>query len=253
MASIIWVPVIFCLASSYLYWLSTHLPDITSVENANISDLKFPSNLQELTSLAVLLNSYKHQHMGMVLILFCSGYLYKQAFAIPGSVFTNLLSGALFGLWIGFPATCLLTATGATMCYLLSRFFGKSYIVHYFPEKVKSLQSKVEDNQDSLFFFLLFLRLFPMSPNWFLNMASPILNIPISQFFLSVLIGLMPYNFICVQTGCLLSELNSMEDIFTVWTVLKLAAVATVALVPGLLLRKYKHRYKEEVINGKLA
>ena len=46
---------------------------------------------------------------------------------------------------------------------------------------------------DSLFFFLLFLRLFPMSPNWFLNMASPILNVPVHLFFPSVLIGKYAY------------------------------------------------------------
>lgn len=28
-----------------------------------------------------------------------------------------------------------------------------------------------------------------MTPNWFLNLSAPILNIPVSQFFLSVLIG----------------------------------------------------------------
>ena len=28
-----------------------------------------------------------------------------------------------------------------------------------------------------------------MSPNWFLNMSSPILDVPITQFFFSVLIG----------------------------------------------------------------
>lgn len=28
-----------------------------------------------------------------------------------------------------------------------------------------------------------------MTPNWFLNLSAPILNIPMSQFFLSVLIG----------------------------------------------------------------
>ena len=28
-----------------------------------------------------------------------------------------------------------------------------------------------------------------MSPNWFLNMSSPILEVPITQFFFSVLIG----------------------------------------------------------------
>ena len=32
-----------------------------------------------------------------------------------------------------------------------------------------------------------------MSPNWFLNMASPILNVPIHLFFPSVLIG----KFVC--------------------------------------------------------
>lgn len=47
----------------------------------------------------------------------------------------------------------------------------------------------MEENRNSLFFFLLFLRLFPMTPNWFLNLSAPILNIPIVQFFFSVLIG----------------------------------------------------------------
>ena len=28
-----------------------------------------------------------------------------------------------------------------------------------------------------------------MSPNWFLNMSSPVLEVPITQFFFSVLIG----------------------------------------------------------------
>lgn len=49
--------------------------------------------------------------------------------------------------------------------------------------------SQVEENRHSLFFFLLFLRLLPMTPNWFLNIASPVLNIHVTQFFFSVLIG----------------------------------------------------------------
>lgn len=28
-----------------------------------------------------------------------------------------------------------------------------------------------------------------MTPNWFLNLSAPILNIPVAQFFFSVLIG----------------------------------------------------------------
>jgi len=54
---------------------------------------------------------------------------------------------------------------------------------------LERLSWQVEENRSCLFFFLLFLRLFPMTPNWFLNLSAPILNIPVSQFFFSVLIG----------------------------------------------------------------
>ena len=60
-----------------------------------------------------------------VLVLFTSAYLFKQTFAIPGSVFLNLLAGALFGLGLGFPMTCFLTACGATFCYSLAKFAGR--------------------------------------------------------------------------------------------------------------------------------
>lgn len=175
-------------------------------------------------------------------LLFCSAYLYKQCFAIPGSSFLNVLAGALFGPWLGLLLCCVLTSVGATCCYLLSRIFGKQLVVSYFPDKVAVLQRKVEENRNSLFFFLLFLRLFPMTPNWFLNLSAPILNIPIVQFFFSVLIGLIPYNFICVQTGSILSTLTSLDALFSWETVFKLLAIALVALVPGTLIKKFSQK-----------
>lgn len=244
MGSILWVPVAFTLSAAFLYLLSVNLPEHSGTDR---SALKFPRNLDELTALATLLKDYKSDNIQYVLLLYCSAYLFKQTFAIPGSFFMNLLGGALFGTWSSFPLACVLTAVGATCCYLLSKFFGKSYIVKYFPEKVHFMQKKVTDNMGSLFFFLLFLRLFPMSPNWFLNMASPILDVPVHLFFMSVLIGLMPYNFICVQTGSMLSEITSLDSIFTKETTLKLLGIAVVALLPGIIINKLKEgRLKTE-------
>lgn len=201
--------------------------------------LKFPSDLEELRELAELMQFYKTEHTGYVLLLFCSAYLYKQSFAIPGSSFLNILAGAIFGLYEGLFLACLLTTVGSTLCYLLSQAFGKRYIVNFFPDKVSALQNKVEDNRDFLFFFLLFLRFFPMTPNWFLNMSAPIVNIPITFFFGSVFIGLLPYNFICVQTGVMLSELTSLDDLFSWDRLLQLLAIACVALLPGALIRRF--------------
>ncbi|CAH2306053.1 transmembrane 41A [Pelobates cultripes] len=246
--------VVFGCATFYLYVLSTNLRPGRGQEVER--SLVFPSDLDELRELADFLLDYKREHQTYVMLLFCSAYLYKQSFAIPGSSFLNLLGGALFGPWLGLFLCCLLTSLGATFCYLLSRAFGKQIVVLYFPEKVSLLQSKVEENRSSLFFFLLFLRLFPMTPNWFLNLTSPILNIPVGQFFMSVLIGLLPYNFICVQTGSILSKVKSLDDMFSWGTLLKLLAIALAALIPGTIVKRLTHQSmglekNDNLVNGK--
>ncbi|XP_008302788.1 transmembrane protein 41A-A [Stegastes partitus] len=262
MRSLVGLLVVVAAASLYLYSLSLYLPagprrrpprgvDTEHVEKTESeqtdtseepSSLKFPSDLEELRELAELLQFYKTEHTGYVLLLFCSAYLYKQSFAIPGSSFLNILAGAIFGPYQGLLLACVLTTVGSTMCYLLSQAFGKHYIVNLFPDKVSTLQRKVEENQDCLFFFLLFLRFFPMTPNWFLNMSAPIANIPITFFFCSVFIGLLPYNFICVQTGVMLSEVSSLDDLFSWERLLQLLAIACMALLPGALIRHFSQK-----------
>ncbi|XP_038870294.1 transmembrane protein 41A-A [Salvelinus fontinalis] len=261
MRSIVGLIVVITAATFYLYILSSYLPTgprklpPKATENEETSDidtnedefkehrLKFPSDLVELRELAELLQFYKTEHTGYVLLLFCSAYLYKQSFAIPGSSFLNILAGALFGPWQGLVLACVLTTVGSTMCYLLSQAFGKRYITNLFPGKVSMLQRKVEENQSCLFFFLLFLRFFPMTPNWFLNMSAPVVNIPVTLFFFSVFIGLIPYNFICVHTGSMLSEVSSLDDLFSWGKVLQLLGIACVALLPGALIRHYSQTH----------
>lgn len=237
--SVLWIPAIFASATFVLYNLSTNFPEHQSTANITLT---FPSSMEELNGLAKFFQLYKADHLGYVIVLFCGAYLYKQTFAIPGSVFMNLLAGAIFGTLYGFPLVCLLSGCGATFCFLLSQHFGKAYLVHYFPNKIKFFQGKVLENMDGLFFYLLFLRLFPISPNWFMNMAAPIIGIPVHLFFMSVLIGLMPYNFICVRTGCMLSQISTLEDVFTPAVMIQLGSLAVVALVPGLIIKTLHSR-----------
>ncbi|KAM9802725.1 transmembrane protein 41A-A [Syngnathus typhle] len=264
MRSLIGLVCVVVAATLYLYLLSLNLPPgpprpaQTAGETQHAdsgaegsaertedtrSRLRFPSDLEDLRELSELLQFYKTEHTAYVLLLFCSAYLYKQSFAIPGSSFLNILAGAIFGLHWGLLLACVLTTVGSTACYLLSQAFGKHYIVSLFPDKVAMLQRKVEDNKDCLFFFLLFLRFFPMTPNWFLNMSAPVVNIPVTFFFCSVFIGLLPYNFICVQTGVMLAEVSSLDHLFSWQRLWQLLATACAALLPGALIRHYGQRH----------
>ena len=46
----------------------------------------------------------------------------------------------------------------------------------------------------------------PLVPNWFVNLSSGHVGIPLSYFFLATAIGLTPNNVILVRTGLALSE-----------------------------------------------
>ncbi|XP_013916390.1 PREDICTED: transmembrane protein 41A [Thamnophis sirtalis] len=256
MRSLVGFLLVLAAATSGLYLLTAWLP---GGPREGSRSLKFPSDLKELQELAAFLHYYNKEHHAYVILLFCSAYLYKQTFAIPGSSFLNILAGALFGPWIGLLLCSTLTSVGATCCYGLSNIFGKNFITYYFPDKVTMLQRKVEENRHSLFFFLLFLRLLPMTPNWFLNLASPVLNINVTQFFFSVLIGLTPYNFICVQTGSVLSQISSLDNILSWSNLFKMLAIAMMALIPGTLIKKFSQKHfkldkseqKSHLLNGK--
>lgn len=55
-------------------------------------------------------------------------------------------------------------------------------------------------------------------------------------------VGLLPYNFICVQTGVMLSEVSSLDDLFSWERLLQLLAIACMALVPGALIRRLSQK-----------
>lgn len=74
-----------------------------------------------------------------------------------------------------------------------------------------------------------------MTPNWFINITSPILGIPITTFAFTALLGLIPYNYVCVKAGSVLSQLNSVNDLLTMQTFGNLCILATVSSLPGFL------------------
>ena len=49
----------------------------------------------------------------------------------------------------------------------LCRLVGEGAVATWFPNQLESFRMKLEENKSELPFFLLFLRLFPMSPNWY--------------------------------------------------------------------------------------
>ncbi|TKR60203.1 hypothetical protein L596_027489 [Steinernema carpocapsae] len=234
---------IFVLSTLSLWALLYNAPGWNS-DDPTTPSWKLPKQFDNFTSLAEKFQAYKKEHYTYITTAFICTYLFKQTFAIPGSFFLNVIAGSVFDMWKGFLLVCTLTTLGSTLCYLFSELFGREYVLYYFGERLTYLQQKIDDNSSRLLPFLLFARMFPISPSWLLNIVAPFLNIPLPIFAFSAFIGLAPYNFICVQAGYILSDLKSWDDVFSTGTVLKLSSFALLPLAYAIFVRPRKTRNK---------
>ncbi|KAI3659388.1 hypothetical protein MP638_001310 [Amoeboaphelidium occidentale] len=228
-----------CILSVYAY--IKLVPIVLGLNEDAATELRFPPlEIEDVKQLIRYIEEKGKGKGASLFLLYSGGYLIKQAYAIPGSGLMNLLGGALFGHVWGWLLVSFLTATGSTLCYLLSYALGQDLVNYFFKNRLVSLRKSIDDNKDDLLYFLLMTRLFPFTPNWFINIASPHLNIPISKFFLALLIGLAPYNFVTTGAGQLIQQIDSFNDILRVETILQLALIS-LALIPSCLYFKTKY------------
>ena len=144
-------------------------------------------------------------------------YVFLQTFAIPGSIFLSIISGFLFPFPLALLAVCFCSATGmvqllpyprphftislagASFCYLLSYLVGRKLVRHYLPERAAQWSAKVDSHRSNLLSYILFLRITPFLPNWFINIVSPVIGVRLPPFWLGTFVGVAPPSFIAIQ------------------------------------------------------
>ena len=145
----------------------------------------------------------------------------------------SLLAGALFGVVRGILLVVFNATAGASSCFFLSKLIGRPLVSWLWPEKLRFFQAEVcpcpfpftmstfwicwvlllmwnfvlffgwlnqiAKRRDRLLNYMLFLRITPTLPNLFINLASPIVDVPFHIFFSATLIGLVPASYITVR------------------------------------------------------
>ncbi|XP_050537611.1 transmembrane protein 41A-like isoform X2 [Daktulosphaira vitifoliae] len=192
--------------------------------------------MNDITKLNSCLKVYYEKNFFYVLILFCSIYIFKQTFCIPGSVILNVLAGSLFGSIYGFLLVCILSSIGVSSCYLLSKICCiEEVLIKFLPSQLRSskttLENLVSNNKNQLWYLLLVLRIIPITPNWLLNLIAPIVRIPLWTFMYTTFFGLMPYNYICCQSGETISSIQSLDEIFSFKTTMQIMSIAVAMVI----------------------
>ncbi|KAK9869940.1 hypothetical protein WA026_006038 [Henosepilachna vigintioctopunctata] len=234
--AVLWIFLGFVFVLQLAY---SNFPNVTEEEKDH---LKIPFNIEEAKQLGVVLNRYKGDHYYQVLLGVSLVYIFLQTFAIPGSLFLSILSGFLFPFSVALSLVCTCSAIGASMCFLLSQLLGRKIIMTYFPKRAEKWAAQVNNHKDNLLNYIIFLRVTPFLPNWFINLTAPVIGVPLMPFALGTFIGVAPPSFIAIQTGKTLQNMTSADGALNLNSAALLILFGVISLIPVVLKNKLRNK-----------
>ncbi len=172
-----------------------------------------------------------------MLIGFCGIYIISTILSIPGASFLTLLSGALFGIFIGTIVVSIASTIGATLAFLGSRFLLKNWVEKKFSSYLDKINLGIEKEGS---FYLFSLRLIPIFPFFMVNLLMGITKIKTSTYIWVSQLGMLPATILYINTGTRLSELESASGILSPVLIISFAALGLLPIASKKLIKILK-------------
>lgn len=130
----------------------------------------------------------------------------------PVAAVLTLAGGALFGLLLGTVIVSFASTIGATLAFLMSRYFFHDIVQNHFAGRLRTINRGIEREGA---FYLFALRLVPVFPFFAINLLLGLTRMRVWTFFWVSQIGMLPGTIVYVLAGTQLAEVKSLNDIFT--------------------------------------
>lgn len=144
------------------------------------------------------------QHFLAALCAFAGVYAALVAISAPGATLMTLAGGALFGVKYGLAGSVVGATLGACALFLAARSaLGETLAARAGP-KVLRLRDRFHDHVVG---YLLFLRMSPLFPFWFVNLAAALADVPLRTFFWTTALGVLPAGFVFTAAGASMDEI----------------------------------------------
>jgi uncharacterized membrane protein YdjX (TVP38/TMEM64 family) len=194
---------------------------------------------EELLSLIAQFREHWWGPIGFILI-----YGIGCVFALPGSLLT-LCGGAIFGVAWGTLYNILASNLGATLAFLMARYFGRDFVSRFMKGRIESFDEKIGSHG---FRFIFTLRLIPLVPFNGLNFGSGLSRIKYRDYLLGSVLGMLPGTFIYTYfADALLGGVTGSGKKAMINLIIASSLLILISLVPTI----YKKFRKSKAIEGR--
>ncbi|NP_001125395.1 transmembrane protein 41B [Pongo abelii] len=232
---------IFLSAAFVMFLVYKNFPQLSEEERVN---MKVPRDMDDAKALGKVLSKYKDTFYVQVLVAYFATYIFLQTFAIPGSIFLSILSGFLYPFPLALFLVCLCSGLGASFCYMLSYLVGRPVVYKYLTEKAVKWSQQVERHREHLINYIIFLRITPFLPNWFINITSPVINVPLKVFFIGTFLGVAPPSFVAIKAGTTLHQPTTAGEAVSWNSIFILMILAVLSILPAIFQKKLKQKFE---------
>ena len=189
---IIYITILFLFI--YLFFSNFTYEEVTSYKFIQ-TNREFFLNLRE-NNLILL---------SLILIICTIFWVLLLGFGTP----VGLLAGFIFGKWIGTLLVVFSLTLGATILYILGKYFFSNLIRSLYYEKFSKLENKFKKNE---FIFFLLYRFIGGIPFGLANLLPVLFNVRLKNYFFGTFLGILPAVFVFVSLGSGLEKIVGQNE-----------------------------------------
>jgi uncharacterized membrane protein YdjX (TVP38/TMEM64 family) len=146
-------------------------------------------SLQSLAEHRLALRDLVAGNYALAILAYVLVYTAAIVLLFPTAAALTLAGGFLFGWQVGLPLTVIAATFGATIVFLLA----KTTLGEPLARRAGPWLCKVRNGfQKDALTYLLFLRLVPAFPFWFMNLAPALLGVGLRDFVVATALGIIP-------------------------------------------------------------
>ncbi|MDA0586831.1 MAG: TVP38/TMEM64 family protein [Planctomycetota bacterium] len=136
-------------------------------------------------------------------------YVIATGLSLPGAAIMTLVIGWFFGFWRAFILVSFASTAGATLAFLLSRYFLRDSIQNRFGEHLKKFNEAL-DREGA--FYLFTLRLIPAVPFFVINVVMGLTKIRTATYWWVSQVGMLAGTCVYVYAGTTIPSLSQIAD-----------------------------------------
>jgi len=185
-------------------------------------------SLDYFKSQQVTIEAYREAQPWLTAGLFFAIYVAVTGLSLPGAALMTLVAGAIFGLLWGTALVSFASTLGATLAFLSSRFVLRDWVQNRFGDKLKAIDTGMEQEGG---FYLFTLRLIPIFPFFVINLAMGLTPIRTWTFYWVSQVGMLAGTLVYVNAGTQIARIDSLQGILSPSLLLSFALLGLFPLI----------------------